>query len=331
MLSWHDSAKNTGGVKAKEDTDQILLNNGFKKINSPSSKLGKLLFVFILYPIILKITKPDNVLIQFPSGTPKLMHHLLKCTKNNTNQLTLLIHDIEALRINSMYSKDYNIENIHQELERIKFADKLIVLNDTMKNWLISQGIDIPMVSLELWDYLSNSTLNTSLIFNKSICFAGNLNKSTFLSKLNLKYTIDTYGPNPISNYPECISYHGVFPPDNLNTVLLQNFGLVWDGDSCETCAGKFGEYIKYNNPHKLSLYLSNGIPVIFWKHGALAPLIEKYKVGILVENLSQIDNILDNLSTDEYQILKNNALLVSKKVRSGYFLTSALKKLQLI
>lgn len=331
MLSWHDSVKKTGGVKAKEDTDNILLECGFKQIDSPTNKLGKLVFVFILYPILLRIKHPSNIFIQFPSGTPMLMKHLLKSTKKANVRLTLLIHDIEGLRINSIYSDNYDQIALKEELDRIQFADNLIVLNDIMKQWLIEQGINIPMTSLGIWDYLSSTKLNTSSAFNKSICFAGNLSKSTFLSKLNIRHIIDVYGPNSKKNYPKSILYHGAYSPEELNTLLTQNFGLVWDGNSCETCSGKFGEYIRYNNPHKLSLYLSNGIPVIFWKHGALAPFIKKYNVGLLIENLSEIDALLENLSAEEYQTIKNNALVLSEKLRSGYFLKSALKKLNII
>ena len=34
--------------------------------------------------------------------------------------------------------------------------------------------------------------------------------------------------------------------------------GLVWDGDSCSSCSGVCGEYLKINNPHKISFYLFN-------------------------------------------------------------------------
>ena len=58
-----------------------------------------------------------------------------------------------------------------------------------------------------------------------------------------------------------------------------QNFGLVWDGTSLDGCNGRYGEYLKFNNPHKTSLYLSCGIPVIIWKEAALADFVEEHKV----------------------------------------------------
>ena len=67
---------------------------------------------------------------------------------------------------------------------------------------------------------------------------------------------------------------------------LFGSFGLVWDGMSSETCKGSFGEYLRINNPHKTSLYLASGIPVIIWSKAALAEFIEKNKCGIRHERI---------------------------------------------
>ena len=58
---------------------------------------------------------------------------------------------------------------------------------------------------------------------------------------------------------------------------------------SSETCKGSFGEYLRINNPHKTSLYLASGIPVIIWSKAALAEFIEKNKCGITVDSLYEI------------------------------------------
>ena len=34
----------------------------------------------------------------------------------------------------------------------------------------------------------------------------------------------------------------------------------MWDGPSPDTCAGVYGAYLRYNNPHKTSLYLAAGL-----------------------------------------------------------------------
>lgn len=118
----------------------------------------------------------------------------------------------------------------------------------------------------------------------------------------------------------------GSYPPDILPQYLNQGFGLIWDGNSIESCTGVIGNYLKYNNPHKCSLYLASGIPVIIWKEAALANFIEKHNVGILVESLEEIPEKIQNLSEKEYIQMKNNAEKLSVKLKNGYFLKKAIQ-----
>lgn len=50
---------------------------------------------------------------------------------------------------------------------------------------------------------------------------------------------------------------------EELPGALVQSFGLVWDGNSMDTCTGNYGSYLRINDPHKVSLYLSSGLPII--------------------------------------------------------------------
>ena len=72
------------------------------------------------------------------------------------------------------------------------------------------------------------------------------------------------------------VKYCGQYKPEELPEKLEGGFGLVWDGDDLGACTGVFGEYMKYNNPHKTSLYLASGLPVIIWEKAAMAKYIEK-------------------------------------------------------
>lgn len=49
--------------------------------------------------------------------------------------------------------------------------------------------------------------------------------------------------------------------------------------------------------PHKGSLYLALGMPIIAWKESNIATLIEKEGLGIIVESLDEIDQKLKSLS----------------------------------
>lgn len=87
------------------------------------------------------------------------------------------------------------------------------------------------------------------------------------------------------------------------------------------------GNYIKYNNPHKVSLYVASGIPIIIWEEAAMAEIIKKYNIGICVESLENIEKTLSEISEEQYLIMKKNVKMLSEKVKEGWFLKQALKK----
>ena len=87
--------------------------------------------------------------------------------------------------------------------------------------------------------------------------------------------------------------------------------------------------YLRYNNPHKVSLYLTAGIPVIVWKESALANFITKNKLGIAVSSLNEIKEKIEKLSDKEYDEMLKNISKVSSKTKNGGFLTEAINKVK--
>lgn len=122
------------------------------------------------------------------------------------------------------------------------------------------------------------------------------------------------------------IHYYGTYLPDELPKHLVGKFGLVWDGDNAESCTGSYGEYLKLNNPHKASLYLAAGIPVVIWDKAALSDFVNEEKCGICIDSLKTSNNILSKISDEKYSEMKENALRVGKLMRKGYFLETAIK-----
>ena len=114
----------------------------------------------------------------------------------------------------------------------------------------------------------------------------------------------------------------------NYHQHLEGSFGLVWDGDSSKTCSGVFGEYLRYNNSHKASLYLASGFPIIVWGQSALANFVLEKECGISVESLLDLEEVLEHLSQEKYQDLVKNAKSVGQKIREGSYLLSALQAL---
>lgn len=324
ILGWQDSGKNNGGLKAKSDVEYILSKNNFEILPGPKGKLSKLLYPYVLN---YKSKRLENgvVLIQYPTAKSFQRNAILHGIKKGKNvKIIFLIHDIDSLR----FINDNNRENkIKNEVNILNQADGLIVLNDTLLKKLKSLGINKPMVSMGIWDYLNPIPLKEEVKYEEKICYAGNLLKANFLSKYNQKHLLNVFGPNN-SNMSKSVTYHGQFSPNELPAQLNYNFGLVWDGDSVNTCSGDYGTYLKYNDPHKVSLYISSGLPVVIWKEAAVAKFIQQHHVGILIESLSEIDKVLGKISQDDYFQMRRNTFKLAKLMRKGYFLNKSIDKL---
>ena len=119
--------------------------------------------------------------------------------------------------------------------------------------------------------------------------------------------------------------YVGSFKPEELPGHLKGRFGLVWDGPQANTCAGNTGNYLRYNDPHKTSLYLTAGLPVIVWNEAAVADFVKENKVGLLITDLSDLEEKLCDISETEYDDMCCATKNISDKLRNGYYFYKAL------
>ena len=121
--------------------------------------------------------------------------------------------------------------------------------------------------------------------------------------------------------------YKGSYDADILPDIMEGDYGLVWDGTEITTCAGNTGDYMRYNNPHKVSLYIAAELPIIIWKQAALADFVMKNQIGITVESLDEIEGEILNITDEQYCAFKRNLKELSKRVQSGYYLKTALQR----
>lgn len=328
LLSVYDKTEYNAGPKAKRDISRILSEKlNFKNIefyfslnNTISSKINKIKYLNWDIPKKLKNKKIDNIFIQYPIYSTVVTEKILSLLDSHV-KVYYIIHDLESLRL---FKNDANY--LVEEINRLNKADGLISHNSTMTKWLRENGVKTKISNLEIFDYLTENVAPESNSYEKTLCYAGNLQKSDFL--VNEFYPIDVYGPNPKKEYPNTVSYKGVFAPEELPKHLKESFGLIWDGNRIDECNGVYGEYMKYNNPHKVSLYLSSGLPVIIWEEAALAEFVSKHQAGIVVESLAQLQDRLGSLTEEEYLNLRHNARLISEKLKIGYYIVKAVSNL---
>ena len=339
----HNAHEKNAGSKARNDVEAILISEGYEGLELKVENWYKMNF-FKAQQHKYRATKSvfdqlgagDELVIQFP-----IIHHtffisrLIKQAQKRGAKFYLLIHDVETLRhaAGSEVKFRHKVRNYFQEKKALMSVDGIIVHNDIMKKVLVSQGVPADkMVILEIFDYLiPNFEEKTAPQKDQPIIVAGNLNptKSGYLYNLPEQPAYNLYGVGyDESRALKNTSYFGSFMPDNLPTALEGSFGLVWDGDSSETCQGSYGNYLRFNNSHKASLYLASGFPVVVWKESALAHFILEKSCGIAVASLHDLEAALENLTEKEYADLSENARRIGKDLREGYYLRSALKKL---
>ncbi|KRN29802.1 sugar transferase [Liquorilactobacillus mali] len=329
VISMYDKTQYEAGPKAKMDVVKFLKRSDFKSIifyfnGARKAKLMSIKQVMWDIPREIKRQEMNNVLFQYPAFNERINNKIVEeVKKKNGTKIFLLLHDVESLRLHRNEP-----EYISEEIAFFNKCDGIIAHNEEMVRWLKREGMIKPIVSLEIFDYDNPQQMVGHDKYDRTVCFAGNLGKSEFLKKMECKTPVYLYGPNQADEYPENINYQGSYSPEELPKYLKQSFGLIWDGDSLAKCNGIFGEYLKYNNPHKASLYLSSGLPVIVWKKAALASFVEQNDLGITIESLSELDSVLTDITEEKYRELCKNVRIIGQRIRDGRYITEAMQKL---
>ena len=339
----HDNNVKNAGNKARNDVEVIFNRLGYAplkvrvddwyKMNVLNAQIHK-------YRALLRafkcLKKNDDIVIQFP-----LLHHslfinsLLKSLKNRGVNIYLLIHDLETLRFVNDKTLPLRMKLRMKLTEGDTFhsVTGIIAHNPIMKSVLVDEGVaEDKIVSLGIFDYLiPNFQEKSDQTKDQPIIVAGNLaqEKAGYLYQLPARPAYNLYGvgfdeSRALANE----TYFGSFLPDELPVALEGGFGLVWDGDSAETCSGVFGEYLRYNNSHKASLYLALGFPLVVWKQSALSHFVLENGCGIAVESLYDLSQALEQLDDKDYQDLLVNTRRIGQKIRDGSYLTNALNKI---
>ena len=340
----HNAHEKNAGNKARNDVEAILISEGYKGFELKVENWYKMNFFkaqqhkyYSTKSVFDQLGAGDELLIQFP-----IIHHtffisqLIKQAQKRGVKFYLLIHDVETLRhaAGSEVKLRHKLRNYFQEKKAMMSVDGIIVHNDIMKGVLANQGFPVnKMVSLEIFDYLIPNFQEKSLPQKEqAIIVAGNLNqtKSGYLYSLPESPAYNLYGVGyDESRALNNITYFGAFMPDDLPVALEGSFGLVWDGDSSETCQGTYGNYLRFNNSHKASLYLAAGFPLVVWKESALSHFVLENSCGIAVESLHNLKETIDNLSDTDYKDLVDNAKRVGQEIRDGHYLKTALTHLK--
>ncbi len=339
--------KYNAGSKARKDAEKILVNNNFKiiyantnygvqknKILKPLQYFEYLKNYFKWKKIVKQLSSKDIIVIQYPLNNITLFFDKILKKINKKNVLTIaLIHDLDSLRITNDMKSLYKKRIINMDKETLNIYKKIIVHNDEMKKYLMKYIDKNKLYTIGIFDYLLNEDIkNIERKKNDPIVIAGNLSsvKAKYLKKLlpekNIK--INLYGKGLDFDLPKNITYKGTFLPDNIVGKIDGGYGLVWDGNDIDKCSGVYGKYLKYNNPHKASLYIVSQLPLIVPSTSAISKFVLKNKIGLTINSIKDIDNRLKQIKEEDYKEMQKNLRILSKKLLSGTYLKNVVNEI---
>ena len=322
IAEFYDKQLFDAGV-VRKDNEALLDELGFRKIKFRGKGLSVFLkparFIKALF-VSLRLKKNCQVIFHFPlqANLYKVMLRILNKQKVET---IALIIDLDGLR-------DKNETLMQEEIEQLNQFTQVIAHNESMKDMLAKQIPAEKISCINLFDYPFTGSAPERKLSN-TVCVAGNFLKAGYVYKLNQLQPLhfNLYGPGYESSNDTdpAINYKGIIAAEILPEMLEGSFGLVWDGNSIDEC----DEYLHYNNPHKLSLYLVAGLPVVVWEGSAVAGLVEDNGLGITISSLRELPEKLNDISNAEYNLMCHQVHSVGEKVRQGFFLKKVIRELE--
>ncbi len=320
--------------KAKMDCETILENNGWRNIGFRQTWIANSLLGTIISALgvtwgLLRLKRHAYLCLQYPFN--KFYRYCLWGAKIKKCTVVTLVHDVKSLKGKYKFSQD--------EVDLLGQSEQLIVHNASMAKWFKQQFISSQLFQIEAFDYLHTPKLTIDkapINFDKvRIVFAGNMgSKRSFLYDLDTlpesNYAMTLYGVGFYLNSVKkqtgsVLDYKGAFPADEIIDRIDGDFGLVWYGESIDSCDGLTGQYLQYNNPHKLSLYVLCGMPIIIWDKAAMADFVVKNGIGFTVSSLRELPEKMQSLTIEDMQRFKDNVAKIKCKMEAGKFLEQSL------
>ncbi len=321
----------TAWSKARKDVQHLAGQVGFQALALPSGGGLRAWWTF-LRELSARVRPGGQVLIEYPLESRRRLLPLWLFCRLRRIRLVGLIHDLDSLRFGTPPRR---------ELAVLRLFDALVSHNASMTAWLRQGGIRAPVAELELFDYFasrdsghawSEERLGAPL---KVVC-AGNLShaKASYLYDPRLaelsNVELSLFGSffEPLRAIGGPLRYKQAFEPDTPRLDGPYHFGLVWDGTGVDRCDGQYGHYMRFNNPHKLSLYAALGLPVVVWRQAAIARFVRERGIGVAIDDLRELGELPSRIGNDSYCRMVANMRAVGEAVRQGRFLRRALGRL---
>ena len=321
----------SAGNKAKTDNEDTLaaagaVNLGLRRTLHRSKVVTFFLDLAGIVKYVFSVRRGDVLLLQYP--VKKYFSFICNVARLRKAKTVALIHDLGSFRRKKL--------TVEKEIARLMHADYVIASNGVMRQWLLGQGYAHPIGQLGLFDYRSPAwNSHETPAQPVSLVYAGGLaiRKNAFLLEMaqaTLPCLLQVYGNRdglPGMKDNDKMEFHPFMPADEFIGTIDAHYGLVWDGDTLSSCTGDFGEYLRYNSPHKASFYVRAGLPLVIWKEAAIASIVESEGIGLCIGSLEELDERLRAVTPEQYAAMRRNVQRVARRLDNGSFLMEAVNK----
>ncbi len=323
----------SAGNKAKSDYEDIMaaegaVNIGLRRTFGDNKALAFVRNLAGVARASLSLRRGDVLVLQYP--VKKYFSFLCRVARARGVRVVAFIHDLGTFRRRAL--------TVEKEISRLAMAGEVIAANASMASWLRARGLSVPVYEMGLHDYLSTARPAADVAVPRrktEVVYAGSLNrrKNSFLADLCVlprTWNLHIFGDmgDAAGDSPAAVEIHGYMDSDTFISRAGGGFGLVWDGDSLDACTGAFGEYLRYNTPHKASFYLRAGMPLIVWSGSALAPVVRSFGAGLVIDSLRSLDDALASLTDDAYTAMRRAAAALADDIASGAAMRRQLRRI---
>lgn len=278
----------------------------------------------IIDTILGSVQPGDLVVVQFPLWTYLNFQSefIDRLQSMERVKLVALVHDIPTWMFDDGTSQ-YDRENDFW-LQQLRKFDLLLVANEKGAQRLRKDDVNVPMISMHIWDYFYDGPLKEKQ-FKKQLYYVGGRDV------IGLDYRASTplvvYGRQVENDVLKnsSLTWLGRLPSDEIVASVEGGFGLVVSDNIKEKSNMNFFDYTEFNNPTKLSLYLAAGLPIIIASKTAHAKWISERGIGLVVDDLNDIDNVLANVSENDYKLMLKNIQPWQKAISEGFFIKRTL------
>lgn len=224
-------------------------------------------------------------------------------------------------------TKAYDIET-DGFLEQLRTFDLIISQNERFSQRLRDEKVNTKTINLDIYDFIYGGTLQPK-VFKKEIYIVSGrpVNLTNYVGKTKINVIGDNFG---LENF-ENVNALGRVDANQIPAMITGGFGAVdiinnaSTNRETENRQYDWDSYSKINSPSKLATYLASGLPVMVPSDTAHSEWIKEKGLGLVVDDLNDIDGILENFTEEDYEKMLNNVHIWQWALSTGFSAKRAL------